>query len=127
MKILISNDDGIEAPGINTLHELLSEHADCRVVAPLGPQSGVGHALTYDRPFDVHELKDGHIAVDGTPADCAAHASASAKLPPENPATPRCRCASSSHSMPRQDPRALKEPVCWNSSSLIKSSALSGI
>ncbi|MEE3325894.1 MAG: 5'/3'-nucleotidase SurE [Myxococcota bacterium] len=71
MKILISNDDGIEAPGINTLHELLSEHADCRVVAPLGPQSGVGHALTYDRPFDVHELKDGHIAVDGTPADCA--------------------------------------------------------
>ena len=39
MKILISNDDGIEAPGINTLHELLSEHADCRVVAPLGPVS----------------------------------------------------------------------------------------
>ena len=71
MKIVISNDDGIEAPGINTLFDLLSENADCRMIAPLGAMSGVGHALTYDRPFDIHELKDGHIAVDGTPADCA--------------------------------------------------------
>ena len=52
MKILISNDDGIEAPGINTLHELLSEHADCRVVAPLGPQSGLLDPL-WEHPFSM--------------------------------------------------------------------------
>ena len=71
MKIIISNDDGIEAPGIQTLLDILSRHADCRVVAPAGPQSGVGHALTYDRPISVQSLDDQRIAVKGTPADCA--------------------------------------------------------
>jgi 5'-nucleotidase len=71
MKIIISNDDGIEAPGIQTLLGILSRHADCRVVAPAGPQSGVGHALTYDRPISVENLDDQRVAVKGTPADCA--------------------------------------------------------
>lgn len=69
-RVLISNDDGIEAPGIATLARALEGLAECRVVAPEGPRSGIGHALTDDGAMRVEAVERG-FAVHGTPADCA--------------------------------------------------------
>lgn len=72
--ILISNDDGIHAPGIMALMEVALEFGDVTVVAPNRPQSGMGHAISVGRPLRVYheELPHGMIghAVSGTPADC---------------------------------------------------------
>ena len=69
--IVISNDDGIDAPGIQTLAQLLSESSDCRLVAPDGPQSGVGHVVAATSDLQVQFRTPEAIAVGGTPADCA--------------------------------------------------------
>jgi 5'-nucleotidase len=69
--LVLSNDDGIDAPGIEALRSALEDIADCRVVAPAGPQSGVGHALSDGRDIHVRDRGDGRFAVSGTPADCA--------------------------------------------------------
>ena len=45
LKIVVSNDDGVEAQGLNTLVEMVSQWAECRVVAPAEPKSGAGHAI----------------------------------------------------------------------------------
>lgn len=74
LKILVSNDDGIDSAGIRALVESLSQIADITVVAPHQEQSAVGHAITMQTPLRVFEYhKDGKFfgyAVDGTPADC---------------------------------------------------------
>lgn len=74
MKILVSNDDGIDSVGIFALVNSLKEIADVTVVAPHKEQSAVGHAITMQTPLRVFEYqKDGKFfgyAVDGTPADC---------------------------------------------------------
>ncbi len=74
MNILVTNDDGINARGIAALVAALKEVADVIVMAPLGEQSAVGHALTMTLPLRVSEIqKNGEFfgfAVDGTPADC---------------------------------------------------------
>lgn len=74
MKILLVNDDGIHAPGLRAMHEVLRELGDVYVVAPLVEQSGVGHGITYLHPIMVKEIReDGELfgwAVDGSPADC---------------------------------------------------------
>lgn len=74
MKILVSNDDGIDSAGIFSLVEALKEIADVTVVAPHKEQSSVGHAITMQTPLRVFEYqKNGKFfgyAVDGTPADC---------------------------------------------------------
>lgn len=74
MKILVSNDDGIDSAGIHSLVEALKEIAEVTVVAPHKEQSAVGHAITMQTPLRVFEYqKDGKFfgyAVDGTPADC---------------------------------------------------------
>lgn len=74
MKILVSNDDGIDSVGIFALVESLKEIADVTVVAPHKEQSAVGHAITMQTPLRVFEYhKNGKFfgyAVDGTPADC---------------------------------------------------------
>ena len=74
MKILITNDDGIEAPGIAALAGSLKELGDVTIVAPLKEQSAVGHAITMQLPLRVIEYKkNGNFfgyAVSGTPADC---------------------------------------------------------
>jgi 5'-nucleotidase len=67
--ILLSNDDGVAARGIRTLHATLSTFADVVVVAPLTEQSANSHALTLARPLR-HRLVEGFHAIDGTPADC---------------------------------------------------------
>jgi 5'-nucleotidase len=70
MKVLISNDDGIEAPGIRALTGLVRELADVWVVAPDSEQSAKSHALTMDTPLRAPEVRKGEWAVSGTPADC---------------------------------------------------------
>jgi len=74
MNILVTNDDGINSRGIYDLVVALREIGDVIVIAPLGEQSAVGHALTVSLPLRVTEFhKNGNFfgfAVSGTPADC---------------------------------------------------------
>ncbi len=74
MKILVSNDDGIESKGICALVKSLKEIADVTVVAPVKEQSAVGHAITMQIPLRIIKTyKNGEFfgyAVNGTPADC---------------------------------------------------------
>lgn len=78
-KILVTNDDGIFAPGIKALYDAMQEIGDPYVVAPDSEQSAVGHAITIADPLRVQEVeRDGRFfgwAVNGTPADCVKLAS----------------------------------------------------
>jgi 5'/3'-nucleotidase len=70
-RILICNDDGIEAPGIKLLARIArSLSRDVWVVAPEQEQSGASHSLTLQRPLRVRKLGQRRFAVDGTPTDC---------------------------------------------------------
>jgi 5'/3'-nucleotidase len=73
-KILLSNDDGIDAPGIRALYNEISRIADVTVVAPSKERSAVGHAISVFNDLALHEkIVDGKIwgyGFDGTPADC---------------------------------------------------------
>ena len=71
MKILISNDDGFQAPGIVALHAALQDIADVEVVAPEHNNSAKSNALTLAAPLYVHKAhNNGFRYVTGTPADC---------------------------------------------------------
>lgn len=74
LKILITNDDGIYAPGIKALWEALVEIADLYIIAPAVEKSGVGLSITIRDPLQIHpvEWERGTLAwkVNGTPADC---------------------------------------------------------
>lgn len=74
MKILLTNDDGIYAPGLAALAEAISEIGEVMIVAPATEMSAVGHAITLSDPLRVTEYhKNGDFfgyAVTGTPADC---------------------------------------------------------
>lgn len=69
--ILVTNDDGVMAPGIRAVAASLREVGDVIVCAPDRERSAASHALTLDRPLRVEELEPGVFAVDGTPADCS--------------------------------------------------------
>jgi len=73
-KILLTNDDGINAPGILALADALSDFAQISIVAPFSEMSAMGHAITISDPLKVTEIfqDDEHFgwAVGGTPADC---------------------------------------------------------
>ncbi len=71
MKLIVTNDDGIEAEGLATLAGLASQWGDVVVVAPGELQSGASHQLTNNRPIHVDELPGDRYRVWGTPADCA--------------------------------------------------------
>lgn len=70
MKILISNDDGYQAPGIVALYEALKGLAEVEVVAPEHNNSAKSNALTLHSPLYVHTAPNGFRYVNGTPADC---------------------------------------------------------
>jgi 5'-nucleotidase len=70
MRILISNDDGVMAPGIAALHGALEDYADCVVIAPDQDRSGASSSLTLDRPLHPYWLPNGYIGINGTPTDC---------------------------------------------------------
>ena len=75
MQILLTNDDGIYAPGLAALERQLHSLGDVTVAAPLTEQSGVGHSITYLTPLMAREVFDDQgrrrgWAVEGSPADC---------------------------------------------------------
>ena len=74
MRILITNDDGIAAPGLEVLTEIAravaGEDGEVWTVAPAFEQSGVGHCINYVKPSMVSPLGARRIAVEGSPADC---------------------------------------------------------
>jgi len=70
VQILISNDDGYLAPGIQILAQALGAIADVTVVAPDRNRSASSHSLTLTRPLRVTDHKNGFLSVDGTPSDC---------------------------------------------------------
>jgi len=70
MRILLSNDDGYFAPGLNILAEHISKIADIVVVAPERNRSGASNSLTLDRPLTVRQASNGFYYVNGTPTDC---------------------------------------------------------
>jgi len=70
MKILLSNDDGYQAPGLVALHEAIRDLADVEVVAPEHNNSAKSNALTLHSPLYVQEGANGFRYVNGTPADC---------------------------------------------------------
>ncbi len=73
MQILLTNDDGIYAPGLAAMERALLKLGDVAVVAPATEQSGVGHSITFLTPLTAKEIYDGSRrrgwAVDGSPAD----------------------------------------------------------
>jgi 5'-nucleotidase len=70
MRILISNDDGVGAPGIDALVESLSSIAEIVVMAPDRNRSGASNSLSLSRPLRVRQLDNGQYSVQGTPTDC---------------------------------------------------------
>ena len=72
--ILVTNDDGITAPGLHALVDAVKDLGELIVVAPDSPQSGMGHAITLNQPLrldkvDVHGEHDWY-QTSGTPVDC---------------------------------------------------------
>lgn len=70
MKILVSNDDGYQSPGLHALAEELAKIGEVIVVAPERDRSGASHSLTLDVPLRAARASNGYIRVDGTPTDC---------------------------------------------------------
>ena len=71
-RILLTNDDGIAAPGLAVLEEIACELArEIWVVAPEHDQSGVSHAVSLHHPIRVTERGPRRYAITGTPGDCA--------------------------------------------------------
>jgi len=68
--ILLSNDDGVRAPGIQALAEVLSDLGELILAAPDRERSAASHAISLDHPLRVEELSRGIYAIDGTPVDC---------------------------------------------------------
>src|SRR4051794_41720771 len=70
MRILLSNDDGYFAPGLEALAAALAPLAELTVVAPERDRSGASNSLTLDRPLTVRRAPNGFFSVNGTPTDC---------------------------------------------------------
>ena len=74
MRILITNDDGITAPGLKILEAIAKDVAgpngEVWIVAPAFEQSGVGHCISYTRPMLINNVSEQRYAVEGSPADC---------------------------------------------------------
>ena len=68
--VLLTNDDGVFAPGIKVLRKTVEILWDTVIVAPDREQSAASHALTLNRPLRVNIIDDRTMAVDGTPSDC---------------------------------------------------------
>lgn len=71
MRILITNDDGIHAPGLAVLERIARTMTDdVVVIAPETDQSGVAHSLSLSDPVRLREAAEGRFAIKGTPTDC---------------------------------------------------------
>jgi len=69
--ILITNDDGINAGGIKALEKILKNVGLVYVVAPSQERSAAAHSISFNHPLRVNFIDKYHVAVDGTPTDCA--------------------------------------------------------
>jgi len=89
MRILITNDDGIHAPGLvaaeKIARQVVGDAGEVWVVAPMSEMSGVGHCISYTKPVRSESFSTFRHAVDGTPADCVmvALSSIMADAPPD--------------------------------------------
>lgn len=70
MNILLSNDDGYDAPGLKTLATYLKKIANVTIVAPDRNRSGASNSLTLDRPLTINQVEKNYYYVNGTPTDC---------------------------------------------------------
>lgn len=70
MRILLSNDDGVLAPGIRALYQELSPHFRTTIIAPLEERSTTGHSLSLDKPLRLERLEDNIYGCTGFPGDC---------------------------------------------------------
>lgn len=70
MRVLLTNDDGIESAGLKALEEALRPLCELWVVAPDREQSAASHAISLARPLRIHRAGERRFAVDGTPTDC---------------------------------------------------------
>src|SRR5262245_38460098 len=70
MKLLLTNDDGIDAPGIQALVQAAQALGEPVVVAPMQAHSGCSHRVTTEEPIRVQQRSPSSYAVEGTPADC---------------------------------------------------------
>jgi len=70
MRILVTNDDGVDSEGIRVLADALSPLGEVTIVAPTEEASAIGHALTLRRPLRIVTVGPSIFAVDGTPTDC---------------------------------------------------------
>lgn len=70
MRVLVSNDDGVDARGIRVLAERLATVGEVTVVAPDRDRSGASNSLTLDQPIRMLKMDDGRYRVAGTPTDC---------------------------------------------------------
>ncbi len=69
--MVITNDDGIDAPGLDALYQCVRQLGDIVIVAPQHPQSGIAHRVTTRNPISFDQLDPKRFSIDGTPADCA--------------------------------------------------------
>ena len=70
MKILLTNDDGWDAPGLDVLKKVARELGEIWVVAPEHPMSGISHQITFEQPMKLTERDERFFSLTGTPADC---------------------------------------------------------
>jgi 5'-nucleotidase len=71
LKIIITNDDGIDAPGLDALFQCVQPLGDIVTVAPQQPRSGIAHRVTIRDPIQFDQPGADRFSIDGTPADCA--------------------------------------------------------
>jgi 5'-nucleotidase len=71
LKIVLTNDDGFDAPGLDALFHCVMPLSDINIVAPQKAQSGIAHRVTTRTPIRVNQFGQNRYSVDGTPADCS--------------------------------------------------------
>jgi 5'/3'-nucleotidase len=71
LKIVLTNDDGIDAPGLDALVQSVRQLGEAIIVAPTRTQSGIAHRVTTRDPLRINRLAQNRHSIDGTPADCA--------------------------------------------------------
>ena len=117
MRILLTNDDGIEATGLGVLEKIATDLTDdVWVVAPETDNSGASHSLTLAEPLRMRELDKRHYAVKGTPTDCVIMGVASCCASSRQ--TYCCRVSIAGRTSPMMSPIPARSPGrskgrCW--------------
>ena len=73
MRILITNDDGINAPGLKVLETIarsLTDKENIFIIAPTSERSGVAHCVSYNAPTQIERISENRYSISGYPADC---------------------------------------------------------